>query len=93
MKTGVPYGLKGTRCWNCIRDCGIRESAHKVGPNLNAWVVSIVISLTVLISVSLGVVAAYGAVNGILLLFAGHTRLQADAQPVLMARNAQAGAD
>jgi hypothetical protein len=60
---------------------------------LNAWVVSIVISITVLISVSFGVITAYAVVNGILHLFAGHARLQAEAQPVLMARNAQAGAD
>jgi len=66
-------------------------SAPKAGPNLNAWVVPFVISLTVLFSVSLGVVTAYAAVNGILLLFA-HSR-PAEAQPVLLARNAQAGAD
>jgi hypothetical protein len=58
---------------------------------LNAWVVSLVISLTVLLSVSLGIVAAYGVVNAILFLFAAHTR--PEPQPVLLARNAQAGAD
>jgi hypothetical protein len=68
-------------------------TAPKAGPNLNAWVVSTVISLTVLISVSLGVIAAYGVVNGILHLFAGHARLQDETQPVLLTRNAQAGAD
>jgi hypothetical protein len=67
--------------------------AQRAGPNLNALLVSTVLSFTVLISVSLGVIAAYGAVNGILHLFAGQTRQQAQSQPVLLARNAQAGAD
>jgi hypothetical protein len=60
---------------------------------LNALLVSSVLSFTVLISVSLGVIAAYGVVNGILHLFGSHTRLQTEPQPVLLARNAQAGAD
>jgi hypothetical protein len=60
---------------------------------LNALVVSTVLFFTVLISVSLGVIAAYGVVNGILLLFSTQTRQAAQLQPVLLARNAQAGAD
>jgi hypothetical protein len=60
---------------------------------LSAWVVPFVISLTVLFSVSLGIAAAYGAVTGILHLFAANTRVVAEPQPVLIARNAQAGAD
>ncbi len=59
---------------------------------MNAWVVSLVISLTVLFSVSLGIASAYAVVNGILHLFAAQAR-PADPQPVLLARNAQAGAD
>ena len=55
--------------------------------------VPFVISLTVLFSVSFGVVAAYGVVTGILHLFAASTRVQPQPQPVLLAHNAQAGAD
>ncbi|HKA16996.1 MAG TPA: hypothetical protein VKN18_01660 [Blastocatellia bacterium] len=54
---------------------------------------STVLFFTVLISVSFGVIAAYGVVNGILLLFSTQTRQAAQLQPVLLARNAQAGAD
>ena len=67
-------------------------TAQKAGPNLSAWVVSIVISLTVLFSVSLGVVATYGVVNGILHLFVARTR-SAEAQPIrLIKASAAAGA-
>jgi hypothetical protein len=59
---------------------------------LNAWVVSVVLSLTVVTAVSFGIVAAYGAVNGILYLFAS-VRPQVEAKPVLLTRNASAGAD
>ena len=59
---------------------------------MNAWVVSIVLSLTVVTAVGLGIMAAYGAVNGILYLFANY-RPQLEPKPVLLARNAQAGAD
>jgi len=67
--------------------------AQRAGPILNALLVSTVLSFTVLISVSLGVITAYGVVNGILHLFGSHTQPQAEPQPVLLARNAQAGAD
>jgi len=67
--------------------------AQRAGPNLNALLVSTVLSFTVLISVSLGVITAYGVVNGILHLFSTQTRQAAEPQPVLLARNAQAGAD
>jgi hypothetical protein len=60
---------------------------------LNALLVSTVLSFTVLISVSFGVIAAYGVVNAILHLFSTQTRQAAEPQPVLLARNAQAGAD
>jgi hypothetical protein len=55
--------------------------------------VSSVLSFTVLASVSLGIMAAYCLVNGILHLFAAQRPAQAEPQPVLLARNAQAGAD
>jgi hypothetical protein len=67
--------------------------AQRAGPNLNALLVSTVLSFTVLISVSFGVIAAYGVVNGILHLFSTQTHQAAEPQPVLLARNAQAGAD
>jgi hypothetical protein len=67
-------------------------TAAEAGLKLSAWVVPFVISLTVLFSVSFGIIAAYGAVNGILHLFASH-KTAVEPQPVLMARNAQAGAD
>ena len=54
--------------------------------------VSVVLSLTVASAVAFGIVAAYGAVNGILYLFAS-VRPQLEPKPVLVARNASAGAD
>jgi hypothetical protein len=64
----------------------------KGGPNLNAWLVSVVLSFTVLMSVSLGVIAAYGMVSVIFFAFRT-SHAQPEAKPVLLARNAQAGAD
>jgi hypothetical protein len=59
---------------------------------LNAWVVFFVLSLTVVSALAFGIVAAYGAVNGILHLFAS-VRPQLEPKPVLLARRASAGAD
>ena len=67
--------------------------APGTGPNLNALLVSTVLFITVLMSVSLGIVAAYAMVSGILHLFVAQTHPAAQPQPVLLARNAQAGAD
>jgi len=55
--------------------------------------ISVVLSFTVLISFSVGVIAAYGLVNGILSAFRSVQPEPDEAKPVLMARNAQAGAD
>ena len=62
---------------------------------MNAWVVSVVLSLTVVTSVSAGILAAYGLVSGILFAFAILPKPQPEpaTQPVLMARSASAGAD
>jgi nitrate reductase NapE component len=59
---------------------------------LNAWIVFLVLSFTVLTAVSVGIVAAYGAVNWILFAFGTHARPQRAPKPVLVA-HAQAGAD
>jgi hypothetical protein len=75
------------------RICAASECRAKTGPNLNALLVSSVLSFTVLASVSLGIMAAYCLVNGILHLFAAQRPAQTEPQPVLLARNAQAGAD
>jgi hypothetical protein len=62
---------------------------------LNAWVVSVVLSLTVVTSVSAGILAAYGLVSGILYAFASLPKPQPEPvpQPVLLARSASAGAN
>jgi hypothetical protein len=60
---------------------------------VNAFYASIILSFTVLLSVSLGILAAYSVVNGILFAFGRQSRPQSQPQPVFMARNAQAGAD
>ncbi len=69
------------------------DDPQEGGPNLSTWVVSLVVSLTVLISVSLGIAAAYAVVNGILYAIADHSQPRTAPQGVLMARNAQAGAN
>jgi hypothetical protein len=58
---------------------------------VNAFYASIILSFTVLLAVTIGILAAYSVVNGILFAFGRQTQPQP--QPVLMARNAQAGAD
>ena len=55
--------------------------------------VSVVVSFTVLMSFSVGVVAAYAMVSGILYAFRSVQPEPDEAKPVLLARNAQAGAD
>jgi hypothetical protein len=60
---------------------------------VNAFYASVILSFTVLLSVSIGILAAYSMVNGILFAFGRQSRPQPQPQPVLMARNAQAGAD
>lgn len=64
----------------------------KGGPNLNAWLVSVVLSFTVLTSVSVGVISAYGVVSAILYAFRS-AQAESEAKPVLLAHKAQAGAD
>jgi hypothetical protein len=64
-----------------------------MGRSVNAFYVSAIVSLTVLIAVSFGILAAYTLINGILVAFGRQTRPQLQRQPVLLARNAQAGAD
>ncbi len=61
---------------------------------MNAFYVSAILSLTVLLALAFGIVAAYTLVNSILFAFGrqSHPR-QSQPQPVLLARNAQAGAD
>jgi hypothetical protein len=59
---------------------------------LNAWTISVVLSFTVLMSFSVGVIASYGLVSGILYAFRSLQPEPDEAKPVLMARNAQAGA-
>ena len=60
---------------------------------MNAFYASAILSLTVLLAVAFGILAAYFVVNGILFAFGRQTRPQPQPQPVLLARNAQAGAD
>lgn len=55
--------------------------------------VPVVVSFTVLMSFSVGVVAAYAMVSGILYAFRSVQPEPDEAKPVLLARNAQAGAD
>jgi nitrate reductase NapE component len=64
----------------------------KVGRILNAWIAFLVLSFTVLTAVSVGIVAAYCAVSGILFAFGNHAQPQRAPKPVLVA-HAQAGAD
>lgn len=53
-----------------------------------------VLSFTVLMSFSVGVIAAYALVSGVLYAFRSvHQTDPDEVKPVLMARNAQAGAD
>lgn len=59
---------------------------------MNAFYASVILSFTVLLAVSVGILAAYSLVNGILSAFGRQARPEPQA-PVLMARNAQAGAD
>jgi hypothetical protein len=62
---------------------------------VNAFYASVILSFTVLLSVSVGILAAYSLVNGILFAFGRQSQPlpQSQPQPVMMARNAQAGAD
>jgi hypothetical protein len=60
---------------------------------VNAFYVSVILILTVLLAAGCGILAAYSLVNGILFVFGRQTRPQPQPQPVLLARNAQAGAD
>jgi hypothetical protein len=65
---------------------------EQIGPNLNAWVVTLVLPVTVATAVALGVVASYGAISGILHALSA-SQPQPEAKPVLLAQKAQAGAD
>ena len=58
---------------------------------MNAFYASVILSFTVFLAVAFGIAAAYTLVNGI--LFAFGRQPQPEPQPVLMTRNAQAGAD
>ncbi len=61
---------------------------------MNAFYVSAILSVTVLLAVALGIVAAYTLLNGILFAFGRQSHAQqSQPQPVLLAHNAQAGAD
>jgi hypothetical protein len=60
---------------------------------VNAFYASVILSFTVLLSVSFGILAAYSLVNGILFTFGRQPQPRPEPQPVLMARNAHAGAD
>ena len=61
---------------------------------MNAFYVSAILSLTVFLAVSFGILAAYTLINAVLATFGRQTRpSESKPQPVLMARNAQAGAD
>ncbi len=60
---------------------------------MNALFVSLVLSFTVLLSVTIGVVTAYSVVTAILYSFSRQSRPLPEPQPVLLTRNAQAGAD
>jgi predicted outer membrane lipoprotein len=62
---------------------------------VNAFYASTILSFTVLLAVAFGILAAYSLVNGILFAFGRQSQSTpvSQAQPVLMARNAQAGAD
>ena len=60
---------------------------------MNAFYASVILSFTVLLAVAFGIVAAYSLVNGILFAFGRQSEPQPEPRPVLMARNAQAGAD
>ncbi len=60
---------------------------------MNAFYASAILSFTVLLSVAFGILAAYSLVNGILFAFGRQSSPQPQSQPVLLARNAQAGAD
>jgi len=63
------------------------------GRSVNAFYASVILSFTVLLAVVFGIAAAYTVVNGILFAFGRQSRPLPQSQPVLMARNAQAGAD
>jgi hypothetical protein len=60
---------------------------------VNAFYASVILSLTVILAVTVGILAAYSLVNGILFAFGRQTAPEPQSQPVLLARNAQAGAD
>lgn len=60
---------------------------------MNAFYASVILFCTVLLAVAFGIAAAYSLVNGILFAFGRQSRSEPQPQPVLMARNAQAGAD
>jgi len=60
---------------------------------VNAWMISMVLSFTVLMSFSIGVIAAYALMSVILHAFRSVQTPPEEAKPVLLARNAQAGAD
>ncbi len=60
---------------------------------MNAFYASVILSFTVLLAVTIGILTAYSLVNAILFAFGRQSHPQPQPQPVLMARNAQAGAD
>lgn len=60
---------------------------------MNAFYVSAILSLTVFLAVAFGILTAYSLVSGILFAFGHQSRPQPQPQPVLLTRNAQAGAD
>ncbi|HVO64614.1 MAG TPA: hypothetical protein VMT53_27075 [Terriglobales bacterium] len=61
---------------------------------MNAFYASVILFFTVLLAVTFGIAAAYALVNGMLFAFGRQSRPQLlQPQPVLLARNAQAGAD
>ena len=63
------------------------------GRSVNAFYASLILSSTVVLAVSFGILAAYSLVNGILFAFGRQSQPQEQPQPVMLARNAQAGAD
>lgn len=58
---------------------------------MNALFALLVLSFTILLALSLGILAAFSMVNTILYAFGHHSH--PEPKPVLLARNAQAGAD
>lgn len=60
---------------------------------MNAFYASIILSFTVVLSLCVGILTAYSLVNGILFAFGRQSHPLPQPQTVLMARNAQAGAD